>query len=113
MGEEIALAHIVHLDGEEEEGEGVDVEEGVAVADLQQVGQFEKLHDVDDAHGALGGEELFEMLAVGLRLPDTLEQPPIEMCDDKGQIGRKQNQICRVGCRHFRAAKILLFFNSQ
>ena len=41
--EEVVLAHYEHLDGEEKEREGVDVEQRVAVAYLEQVGQLEKL----------------------------------------------------------------------
>ncbi len=73
LRKEVAFAHDEHLDGEEEQREGVDIEQRVRVANLQQVRQFEQLQQVDDTHGLLRRKELMEMLAVGLRFIEPLQ----------------------------------------
>ncbi len=52
------------------------------------------------AHGALGGEKLVEVFAIGLWFIEPLEQPAVEVGDDKCQIGSEQYQICSIEGNH-------------
>jgi hypothetical protein len=54
------------------------------------------LEEVDDAYRPLGGEKLAEMVAVGLGLVEPLQQPPIKVGDDEGQVGAIQYYVLDV-----------------
>ena len=100
LGKEIEFAHHKHLDGEEQQGESVGEKQRIGVANLHQVGQFEDLQQVYDAHSPLRREQLAEMLAIGLGFVVPLQKPTVQVGDDEGQVGRKEKQVGgRVGHR--------------
>lgn len=91
FGEEIAVAHDEHLDGEEKESESVDIEQRVSVANLEEVGEFKYLEQIDDSHSVLGWKQFVEVLLIGSWTVASLQQPSIEMGDDEGEVGGEKN----------------------
>ena len=92
----ITLTHDEHLDREKQQREGIDIEQCIAVAYLQRVGQFEELQQVDDPYSTCGRKKLIEMLAIRLGPVKPFEQLPIEMGDNERQVGREEYYMRRV-----------------
>ena len=73
LWEEIDFAHDDQLDGEEEQREGIDEDQRVAIADLKQVGEFENLQQVGRPHDPLRREQLAKVLPVSFGTVEPLQ----------------------------------------
>lgn len=104
LREEITLAHDEHLEREAHQSEGVDVEQRVGEqpaacrrrggqACLHEIRQFKQLQQIYHAHRPLRWKQRMKVVAIRLWLIVPLQQPPVQVGDDKRQIDGEEQEV--------------------